>query len=97
MPQLRTKRSQKGKKARRDEQQEVRDAVVIDVPSDKDDTGLDGIGSSEQRAMGPMDRFTLPIDSSKKLQQRKISEHVMKERSPKVKGYIARWLFIRGK
>jgi hypothetical protein len=64
----------------KEEQQEVRDEVVIDVPSDKDDTQVDEIGSSQPGVMGHMDKFTLSLDSSMKLQQKKISEHVMKER-----------------
>ncbi|CAN6362871.1 unnamed protein product [Urochloa humidicola] len=92
--------SSKAKKARLLEQQEVRDNVVIDVASDKeDDTGLDEVGSSSQAPIGPMDKFTKPLDASslgKKIHQTKISEHIMKERLHKLKRYIARWLYIRG-
>ena len=98
--------SRKVKKARQEEKKEVRDAVnenMIDIPSDTEDgTGLDDIGSSQPRTMGPMDRFTMPLDSSslgstKKFQQQKITEHIMKERLHKLKRYIARWIYVQGK
>jgi hypothetical protein len=47
--------SQKAKKARLQEQQEVRDAVIIDAEDEEDTTGLDEIGSSQTRTVGPMD------------------------------------------
>ena len=80
------------------EQQEVRDNVVIDVPSDKEDeTGLHEIGSASQATVGPMDKFTKLLDASslgKKIQP-KTSEHIMKERLHKLKRYIARWLYVK--
>jgi hypothetical protein len=97
--------SSKAKKARLEEQREVTDAVNVnmsDIPSDTEDgTGLDDIGSSQPRAVGPMDRFTMPRDSSslgsrKNLHQQKISEHIKKERLHKLKRYIARWLYVQG-
>jgi len=98
--------SRKVKKARQEEKKEVRDAVnenMIDIPSDTEDgTGLDDIGSSQPRTVGPMDRFTMPLDSSswgstKNFQQQKITEHIMKERLHKLKRYIARWIYVQGK
>lgn len=90
--------SSKAKKARLLEQQEVRDNVVIDVPSDKEDeTGLHEIESASQATVGPMDKVTKPLDASslgKKIQP-KISEHIMKERLHKLKRYIARWLYVK--
>ncbi|KAK3119406.1 hypothetical protein QOZ80_9BG0719220 [Eleusine coracana subsp. coracana] len=69
--------SSRVKRARVEAQQEVKDSVVIDVASDKEeDTQLDKIGSSEPRTMGPMDKFILPLDSNslgKKVVQPKIS------------------------
>ncbi|KAF0933220.1 hypothetical protein E2562_016164 [Oryza meyeriana var. granulata] len=94
--------SRKVKRARLEKQKEVVDDVCIDVLSDHEDNPeLDEIGSSIPRAVGPMDNFTTPLDSSsmgsnKKLQQQKISEHVMKERLHKLKRYIAKWLYVRG-
>jgi len=80
------------------EQQEVRDNVVIDVPSDKEDeTRLHEIGSASQATVGPMDKFTKSLDASslgKKIQP-KTSEHIMKERLHKLKRYIARWLYVK--
>ncbi|GJN36551.1 hypothetical protein PR202_gb25424 [Eleusine coracana subsp. coracana] len=92
--------SSRVKRARVEAQQEVKDSVVIDVASDKEeDTLIDEIGSFEPQIMGPMDKFTLPLDSNslgKKVVQPKISEHIMKERLRMVKKYIARWVYIRG-
>ncbi|KAF0892603.1 hypothetical protein E2562_017322 [Oryza meyeriana var. granulata] len=94
--------SRKVKRARLEKQKEVVDDVCIDVPSDHEDNPeLVEIGCSIPRAVGPMDNFTMPLDSSsmgsnKKLQQQKISEHVMKERLHKLKRYIAKWLYVRG-
>ncbi|TVU15519.1 hypothetical protein EJB05_39043, partial [Eragrostis curvula] len=89
--------SSKNKKARKEHQQDVRDDVTIEIPSDgEEDTGLEAMGGSEARAVGPMDKFTSPMDSSslsnsiKKTHQTRISEHLMKERLHKLKRYIAR-------
>ncbi|TVU33230.1 hypothetical protein EJB05_25020, partial [Eragrostis curvula] len=97
--------SGRNKRARKEKEQEVRDAVLIDDDSDaepEETTGLDEIGGSGPRVMGPMDNFTKPLSSSslsngKKLAQPKISEHVMKERLHRFKRYVARWLYVRGK
>ncbi|PWZ23105.1 hypothetical protein Zm00014a_039814 [Zea mays] len=77
--------SRKAKIARLTEKQEVIDAVADEMDVN-DDTGLDDIGSSQPRTMGPMDKFTMSLDSNslgstqKNLHQQKISEHAMKER-----------------
>ena len=97
--------SGRAKRARREKEQEVRDAVTIDVESDaepEEKTGLDEIGGSGSRVMGPMDNFTKPMDSSslakgKKLHQLNISEHVKKERLHRFKRYVATWLYVRSK
>jgi hypothetical protein len=93
------------KRARMEKEREVRDVVTIDVPSDvepEENTGLDEIGGSGPRVMGPIDNFTKPMDSNsmangKKLHQQRISLHVMKERLHRFKRYVARWLYVRGK
>ncbi len=93
--------SKKVKKSRLLEQAEVRDAVVDEMGTE-DGTGLDEIGSSQARAVGPMDKFTMPLDSSslgstRNLHQQKIFEHIMKEKLHKLKRYIARWMYVQGK
>jgi hypothetical protein len=94
--------SRKAKIARLSEKQEVIDAVANEMDTD-DGTGLDDIGSSQPRAVGPMDKFTNSLDSSflgsnqRNLHQQKISEHIMKERLHKLKRYIARWIYVQGK
>lgn len=81
--------SKRNKKARQEEQQEVRDVVVLDDGPEDDDTtirgGLDDLGESSQRKLGPMDRFTKAMDPSslsntKVVRQQKISESIWKER-----------------
>jgi len=99
--------SGRAKRARKEKDQDVRDAVTIDVDSDvepppEENTGLDEIGGSGSRVMGPMDNFTKPMDSNslakgKKLHQQKISEHVMKERLHRFKRYVGKWLYVRSK
>lgn len=94
--------SRKAKIARLTEKQEVIDAVADEMDVN-DDTGLDDIGSSQPRTMGPMDKFTMSLDSNslgstqKNLHQQKISEHVMKERLHILKRYVARWMYVQGK
>ncbi|XP_025819127.1 uncharacterized protein LOC112895392 [Panicum hallii] len=90
------------KRSRILEQQEVRDAVTDDMMDIEDgSTGLDDIGTSQPRAVGPMDKFTMPMDSSslgssRNLHKQKISEHIKKERLHKLKRYIARWMYVQG-
>jgi hypothetical protein len=88
--------SRKAKMARLSEKQEVRDAVADEMDTD-DGTGLDDVGSSEPRAVGPMDKFTMPPSSlgstQRNLHQQKISEH----RLHKLKRHIARWMYVQGK
>ncbi|ONM28905.1 hypothetical protein ZEAMMB73_Zm00001d039466 [Zea mays] len=92
--------SRKAKIARLTEKQEVIDAVADEMDVN-DDTGLDDIGSSQPRTMGPMDKFTMSLDSNslgstqKNLHQQKISEHVMKERLHILKRYVARWMYVQ--
>jgi hypothetical protein len=98
--------SKKEKKARAEDQQQVRDAVDIDVASVDEETnnceseGLDEVGNSRARKVGPLDRFTLPLDpaslSAKVVRQQKISEAIWKERMHKLKRYIAKWVYVHG-
>ncbi|PWZ45986.1 hypothetical protein Zm00014a_025106 [Zea mays] len=93
--------SRKAKIARLTEKQEVIDAVADEMDVN-DDTSLDDIGSSQPRTMGPMDKFTMSLDSNslgstqKNLHQQKISKHVMKERLHILKRYVARWMYVQG-
>jgi len=94
--------SKKLKRSRIMEQQEVRDVVTDDMDIEDGSTGLDEIGTSQPRAMGPMDKFTMPMDSTslgstRNLRQQNISEHIKKERLHKLKRYIARWMYVQGK
>uniref|UniRef100_K3XSF2 DUF659 domain-containing protein n=1 Tax=Setaria italica TaxID=4555 RepID=K3XSF2_SETIT len=99
--------SKKAKKARAEKQQQVRDAVDIDgAPVDEEEStngesqGLDEVGNSVARKVGPLDRFTLPLDpaslSAKVVRQQKISEAIWKERMHKLKRYIAKWVYVHG-
>jgi hypothetical protein len=64
--------SKKAKRERIQEKEEVRDAVDIEGAPDNEDTtivvpddnGLDDVGESSARKVGPMDKYTLPMDPS---------------------------------
>lgn len=79
--------------------------VIDDGPIDEDTTttaeGANDVGESSQRAVGPMDRFTMPMDptslsNTKVSRQQKISEAIWKERMHKLKRYIAKWVYVHG-
>lgn len=83
------------------------DVGISDIPLEMEEgndsgTCLDDMdmSNSEQRAVGPMDKFTRPIDPNssayRRNQQQTISQHIMKERSHKLKRYIARRLYVQG-
>lgn len=96
--------SKRAKKAREEEKKDVRDVVILDDGPDIEDTtingeGLDDVGDSTQRKLGPMDKFTLPVDPSslsntKLVGQQKINEALWKERMHGLKRYIARWVYV---
>ncbi|CAD6243862.1 unnamed protein product [Miscanthus lutarioriparius] len=96
--------SKQAKKARQEEKQDVRDVVILDDGPDVEDTtinreGLDDVGDSTQRKLGPMDKFTLPMDSSslsntKLVRQQRIPEALWKEIMHALKRYIARWVYV---
>ncbi|KAL6606291.1 hypothetical protein ACP70R_041944 [Stipagrostis hirtigluma subsp. patula] len=100
--------AREAKRARVQEQQEVRDAVDIDGAPDEEDTTIvvpddDGpnMGESSARKVGPMDKYTLPMDPSsllntKVIRQQKITETIAKERMHKLKRYIAKWVYVHG-
>jgi len=98
--------SKQAKKARQEEKQDVRDVVILDDGPDVEDTtingeGLDDVGDSTQRKLGPMDKFTLPMDSSslsntKLVRQQRIPEALWKEIMHALKRYIARWVYVHG-
>ncbi|RLM58746.1 hypothetical protein C2845_PM18G04160 [Panicum miliaceum] len=101
--------SKKAKRARIQEKEEVRDAVDIEGAPDNEDTtivvpddnGLDDVGESSTRKVGPMDKYTLPMDPSslantKVVRQQKVTEAIMKDRMQKFKRYIAKWVYVHG-
>lgn len=100
--------SKKMKKARFAEQQEVRDAVdLVGAPDTDEDTTtaeveeLDGAGGKVIRKIGPMDKFTMPLDqaslsSPRVIRQQLISEVIWKERMHTLQRYIARWIYVHG-
>ncbi|XP_062222565.1 uncharacterized protein LOC133921624 isoform X1 [Phragmites australis] len=98
--------SKRSKVARLQSEQEMRDDVIIDVRDDGDLTngnaeGLDNVGESAPQKMGPMDKFTMPMDPSsmgktKVVRQQKISEAIWKERMHMLKRYIAKWVYVHG-
>ena len=71
------------------------DTEIINVEEEQD---LEEIGGSARRKLGPMDRYSMPIDpnvtlSGKELRQKNINDALWKERTHKVKQYIARWIY----
>jgi hypothetical protein len=101
--------SKKAKKSRLTEQQEVRDAVDLDGAPDADeDTNIaeveevDAARGKTIRKIGPMDKFTMPLDqdslsNTRVIRQQLITESIMKERMHSLQRYIARWVYVRGK
>ncbi|KAJ1259807.1 hypothetical protein BS78_10G184300 [Paspalum vaginatum] len=97
--------SKEAKKARNKEKEEARDVVVLDDgPADENTTieeGLDEIGDSTSRKLGPLDKFTMPMDPSKLsntklVRQQKITEAIWKERLHNLKRYVAKWVYVHG-
>ena len=98
--------SKQAKKSRQEEKQDVRDVVILDDGPDVEDTTINGeelddVGDSTQCKLGPMDKFTLPMDSSslsntKLVRQQRITEALWKERMHALKRYIARWVYVHG-
>ncbi|CAN6245192.1 unnamed protein product [Urochloa humidicola] len=93
--------SKQVKKARLTEQQEVRDSVdLVGAPEADDDITMaeveeiDGAGGKTIRKIGPMDKFTMPLDeaslsNTKVIRQQLISEVIWKERMHSLQRYIA--------
>ena len=100
--------SKRDKKARYAEQQEVRDAVdLVGAPDADEDTTtaeveeIDCSGGNGLRKIGPMDKFTMPLDkaslsNAKVTRQQLITQTVWKERQHALQRYIARWVYVRG-
>ncbi|KAJ1287784.1 hypothetical protein BS78_02G037200 [Paspalum vaginatum] len=97
--------SKEAKKARNKEKEEARDVVVLDDgPADENTTieeGFDEIGDSTSRKLGPLDKFTMPMDPSKLsntklVRQQKITEAIWKERLHNLKRYVAKWVYVHG-
>ncbi|PWZ38876.1 hypothetical protein Zm00014a_043588 [Zea mays] len=97
--------SKEAKKARNKDKEEARDVVVLDDGLADEDTtieeGLDEIGDSTSRKLGPLDKFTMPMDPSKLsnnklVRQQKITEVIWKERIHNLKRYVAKWVYVHG-
>lgn len=100
--------AKRSKKAREADQQEVRDAVdLVGAPEDDEGTTVvgaeepDGVGGNATRKIGPMDKFTMPLDqasvsNTKAIRQQSINEAIWKERLHALQRYIARWVHVHG-
>jgi hypothetical protein len=95
--------SKEAKKARNKDKEEARDVVVLDDGLADEDTtieeGLDEIGDSTSRKLGPLDKFTMPMDPSKLsnnklVRKQKITEAIWKERIHNLKRYVAKWVYV---
>jgi hypothetical protein len=60
------------------------------------DDEVDCVGSSEPHKLGPIDKWTRPIDpkltQAEALHQQKINKELWKKRTHEVQQYVARWV-----
>ncbi|CAA0806955.1 hAT transposon superfamily protein [Striga hermonthica] len=58
------------------------------------------IGSSEPHKLGPIDKWTRPIDpkstQAEALKQQKLNKELWKQRTHEVQRYVARWMYAHG-
>lgn len=58
------------------------------------------VGSSEPHKLGPIDKWTRPIDpkstQAEALKQQKLNKELWKQRTHEVQQYVARWMYTHG-
>ncbi|KAJ1255020.1 hypothetical protein BS78_K297900 [Paspalum vaginatum] len=94
------------KKKKRDKQRaeaDLREDVVITGSregSDAESKAASSLGGSPTQKLGPMDRWTRPIDpkatKEEAKRQQSLNEALWKERTHQVHQYIARWVYTHG-
>jgi hypothetical protein len=81
---------------------------LVGAPDADEDTSmaeveeLDGPGGKTITKIGPMDKFTMPLDqaslsNTKVVRQQMITQVISKERMHTLQRYIARWVYVHGK
>lgn len=91
----------KKKKDKHQHDKDVRENVQL-ATCEEDVTEIDSLAgsSSTPRKLGPMDKFTRPIDpklsSAEAKRQQNINEALWKERTHQVQQYVARWVYTHG-
>jgi hypothetical protein len=80
---------------------EIRSAVLLSAGYTEGEESHSRAGSSvESHKLGPMDRFTRPIDPkatrAEALKQHNINETLNKERTQQTARYVARWMYTHG-
>jgi hypothetical protein len=76
---------------------ELRDSVNISRVGDEE---VNVAGRSEPHKLGPLDKWTRPIDpkltQAEALHQQKINKELWKKRTHEVQQYVARWMYNHG-
>lgn len=76
---------------------ELRGSVNISRVGDEE---VNCVGSSEPHKLGPIDKWTRPIDpkltQAEALHQQKINKDLWKKRTHEVQQYVARWVYNHG-
>jgi len=91
----------KKKKGKQEHEKEVRENVQIAIGEDEviEVESLAG-SSSTPRQLGPMDKFTCPINPKltpvEAKRQQNINEALWKERTHQVQQYVAKWVYTHG-
>ncbi|XP_066351611.1 uncharacterized protein [Miscanthus floridulus] len=88
----------KKKKDKQQHDKEVRENVQLAIGEEEGTKVLSLAGSSSMpRKLGPMDKFTHPIDpklsSAEAKRQQNINEALWKERTHQVQQYVAKWVY----
>ena len=92
----------KKKKDKQQHDREVRENVQIATGEEEEVVEVESIvgSSSTPKKLGPMDKFTRPIDpklsSAEAKRQQNINEALWKERTHQVQRYVAKWVYTHG-
>ena len=92
----------KKKKDKQQHDKEVRENVQIATDEEEEVVEIESIvgSSSTPKKLGPMDKFTRPIDpklsSAEAKRQQNINEALWKERTHQVQQYVAKWVYTHG-
>ena len=78
----------------------LREEVSVSRVSGEGEKEGSCLGSSEPHKLGPIDKWTRPIDpkstQAEALKQQKINKELWKQRTHEVQQYVARWMYTHG-